>query len=202
MVVRSRSFRPLSSAGEHLAPAHELFTKDSLITAIRRRSAQFAVSGEIAVCTMKNLRAPRSFTKMGPAQRIRLLGSSSVLPRQADRYIKDATQANLTKQVKDSLPGMASASRFYTDFFDLGKPPPSPVREGAALQWSSVFNNTATFGNYVSLLEKCCFFPPFPHHVEDPLRQACGQGLGKMSRQELPLPGFHSHPPSPANNHP
>ena len=33
------AFAPLSSSGEHLVPAHELFTQDSLVLAIRRHSA-------------------------------------------------------------------------------------------------------------------------------------------------------------------
>ena len=94
------AFAPLSSPGEHLAPAHELFTKDSLVLAIRRRSAQFSVSGKIAVRAKRILHAPRSFTRMGPARRIRLLGSSDVLPSEVGRYAKDAAHANLLKQAK------------------------------------------------------------------------------------------------------
>ena len=52
------AFAPLSSAGEHLVPAHELFTKDSLVMAIRRHSAQFARSGTITARPLKSLRAP------------------------------------------------------------------------------------------------------------------------------------------------
>ena len=102
---------PISAAGEHLVPAHELFTKDSLVLAIRRRSAQFAVSGQIAVYMKKKLHEARPFTKMGPAQRIRLLGPSDVLPREVGRYVKDATQTNLLKQANESLPGTESAFR-------------------------------------------------------------------------------------------
>ena len=102
---------PLSSAGEHIAPAHELFTKDNLAHAIPRHSTQFAVSGHISVRAKSKHRAPRSFPKMGRAQRIRLIGSPAVPPREVDRYVKDANHANLLKQVKGPLPGMASASR-------------------------------------------------------------------------------------------
>ena len=103
----------------------------------------------------KKLHAPLSFAKMGPAQRIRLVGSPDVLPREVGRFIKDANHANFLKQVKGALPGMASAFRFYTAFCDMGKVAPFPVREEVALQRISVFNNTATFGNYVAILEKC-----------------------------------------------
>ena len=79
--------------------------------AIRRHSAQYSAPGQISVRTKKKLRVPRSFSKMGPAQRIRLLGSSDVIPSTVDRYVKDASHANLLKQAKGSLPGMADAFR-------------------------------------------------------------------------------------------
>ena len=97
------AFAPTSSAGEHLVPAHEMFTQDTLVKAIRRHSAQFARSGAITARPRTSLRAPPAFEKMGPAQRIRFLGSSAVRPLQVDRFIKDSTQANLLKQVKGSV---------------------------------------------------------------------------------------------------
>ena len=101
----------LSSDGEYLVPAHELFTNDDLARAIRRHSALYASSGSIDVRAKRKLRAPRTCCKMCHAQRIRLMGSSAGLPRTADRYIKDATHANVLKPVKGFLPGMASAFR-------------------------------------------------------------------------------------------
>ena len=129
---------------------------------------------------------------MGPVQRIRLLGSPAVLPREVGRYVRDATQANFLKQAKGSLPGMASAFRCYAAFCDLRKVAPFPVREEAVLQWISMFNNTATFGNYVSLLEKCCFFSAFPRYLEVPLRQTWRQWPEEMPEQKFPLPEFHT----------
>ena len=99
------------SAGEHLVPAHELFTKDNIAQAIRRRSAQFPISGQIAVRTKRKLHAHRYFAQMGAARRIRLHGPSGVLPLEVVRYVKGPAHANLLKQVKGPLPGMASAFR-------------------------------------------------------------------------------------------
>ena len=119
------AYAPISSAGEHLTQAHELFTQDSLVKAIRRHSAQFARSGTITTRPSKTIKAPRAFGKLGPAQKIRYLESSAVHPRQVSRFIKDQTQANLLKQVKGSLPGLASAFRYYTSFCELENVRPS-----------------------------------------------------------------------------
>ena len=142
----------LSSASEHI------------VRAIRRRSAQFAVSGQIDVRAKRNPRAPRAFSKMGHAHRIRLLGSSDVLPLSVDRYVKDAAHSNLLKQAKRPLHGMASAFHRYASLRELRKVTHFPIREEVAIQWSSMFGNAATSENYFSLLEKCCFPPKSPPH--------------------------------------
>ena len=119
------AYPPTSSAGEDLTPAHELFTQDSLVKAIRRHSAQFARSGAIATRPSSTLKDPRAFEKLGHSQKIRYLKSSAVRPLQVNRFIKDQTQANLLKQVKGSLPGLASAFRYYTSFCELENVRPS-----------------------------------------------------------------------------
>ena len=60
------AFDSLSSAGEYIVPAHELFTNDALARAIRRRSAQYAVSGQIDVRARRMLRAPVPSPRWGP----------------------------------------------------------------------------------------------------------------------------------------
>ena len=114
--------------------------------AIRRHSAQYAAAGPIAVRAKRRLYVARPISTMGPAHRIRLIGSSDVLPRAVDRYIKDAAHDNLLKQVKGSLPGMASYFRCYAAFCELRKVTPSPARGELAIRRSSMFNNAATFG--------------------------------------------------------
>ena len=170
---RTDSSASSTSDAEYVAPAHELFAKDSLLKAIRRHSAQFARTGKISARAHTQLRQPASFSKLGPAHKIRLLKSAGMLPSAVDKFINDNTKANLLKQVKVSLPGMASAFRCYTAFCELRKVPPFPDSEEVALQWSILFNNTAAFGNYISLLGRCCFFSEAPH-VENPLRRPRG----------------------------
>ena len=43
--------------------------------------------------------------------KIKHLASGIVMPRAVSRYVAESTQANLLKQVRGSLPGMASAFR-------------------------------------------------------------------------------------------
>ena len=144
----------ISSAGEYLAAAHEIFTSDDLALAIRMHSDQYASSGSISVRTKRKLRAPRPFSKLGHAHRIRLLRSSAIVPRVLDRYIKDATHANFLNQAKGPLPGVASSSRRCTSFCELREVPPFPIHEEVAILRGSVFDNTAAFGRYVDLVEK------------------------------------------------
>ena len=60
---------------------------------------------------------------------------------------------------------------------------PFPTHEEVVMQWSSMFNNTATFWNYVSLLEKCCF-PVFPHYLEDPLAPNTSRRASRNARKK------------------
>ena len=99
---------------------------------------------------------------MGPTKRIHLLRSAPIRPRILDRFIQDPTMGNLAIQMRGALPTMTSALRRYADLCELRKVPPCPVADEAALQWRSMFNNAATFGNYVSPHGGWCFFLRYP----------------------------------------
>ena len=129
--------------------------------ALKAHAKQFASTGKLRVRTTKH-HLPRAFGRLGPAQKIKVLQASAMAPRILDRFVVDDAKANLLKQVRGPLPGMASAYRRYTAFCELRQTPPFPVSKEVVPQRISVFNNSATFGNYVSLLEKCCFFLLFP----------------------------------------
>lgn len=70
---RTDSRAPRTSAAEYLFPAHELFAKDPLLKATRRRPAQFSRTGKTSVRTHNKLQIARIFSKLGPARKIRLL---------------------------------------------------------------------------------------------------------------------------------
>ena len=83
----ARSNGSVSSSAEYIAPSHDLFAMDSMAIALRKRSAQYAATGQLRLATRGELRAPRDFARMGPAQRIKMLQSASVAPRVLDRYV-------------------------------------------------------------------------------------------------------------------
>ena len=56
---------------------------------------------------------------------------------------------------------------------------PFPPKEEIALQRSSVFNDTATFGNYIQHLPKCCYFMRFPTDWLTTCVRHVARGLGK-----------------------
>lgn len=62
--------------------------------------------------------------------------------------------AQLPESSKGALPGLASASRCYVSFCQLRDITPLPPTEDKVVQRICVFDNNATFGNYVSYLEK------------------------------------------------
>ena len=104
---------------------------------------------------MRKLKAPRSFSKLGQAHRVRFLMPSAIVPRVLDRYIKDSTRANLLTQANGPLPGMASAIHRYAAFFaNFGMRRPTQWRGKWRFVGVSLFKNAATFGNYVALLGK------------------------------------------------
>ena len=133
-------------------------SQDTALKALKRHAKQFRTSRKITIHPPKKLRASAEFARMAPSMKINRLASGRVMPRAVSRYVADSTQANLLKQVRGSLPGMASDFRRYLSFCELDNAAPLPPMEETVLRWSSVFNDTATYGNYVGQLQKVCFF--------------------------------------------
>ena len=160
-VARSDDAFP-SSAHTYLLPPHPAVNKDSLTKAVKAHTSKLQRTGKLVMRTTRKLHLPKDFGKLGPAQRIKTLKAAALNPRVLDRFVFDATSANLLKQVKGSLPGMASAYRCYISFCELRNFTPFPAKEEVATQRSSVFGNTSTYGSYVCHLEKCCYFLRYP----------------------------------------
>ena len=98
--------------------------------AAKRHSEQFGRPGRLHIHTSKKLRAPADFALLGSAQKIKLLGDRSVLPRTLTRFIEDITHANLLKQVRGSLRGISSSFFCYLAFCERTKIPPFPPFRG------------------------------------------------------------------------
>lgn len=58
--------------------------------------------------SIRKVHVPADFSRMGPAQEIKLPASRIAFAREVSRYIADSTHANLLKKVCGSLPGIAS----------------------------------------------------------------------------------------------
>ena len=157
--------RPSFSIGDSadcLVRPHGFLTKDALVSAVRRHSRQFQRHGRLEFRTPDKLHAPAGFSRLGPSQKIKMLKSNRVMPRQLNGFIANGTQANFLTQVRGSLPGLASAFRCYSPFCELIAKPDAPPTEELIIRWSSMFNDTATFENYIFLLQKACFSLRWP----------------------------------------
>lgn len=137
-----------------LFPPHQEFAGRRLVSAMQRRKAQFAKSGKIRVRLPPKLRQKRPFLQLGPMGKINHLAKADVLPATINRLCVDATHADLLRQVRGSPRILCSDFRCYVAFCELRKITPPPPTEEAAVPWICVFNNTATYGNYVSYLQK------------------------------------------------
>ena len=173
-----------------MIPPRKFLTRDSLTKASKRHTHQFQQSGQLNVRIRDRVRLPSTFARLGPARKIQLLMKSDIDPLQINRLVADNVQANLLKQVRGSLPGVSSAYRCYTAFCELRKAHPFPPTEELILQWICVFNDTDTYGNYVSLLEKACFSIRFSTTWLTPAVRHAARGLKKCQDRSFRFPNF------------
>ena len=123
-ITRSSDSYPASA--DYVTPDHTAFTQDSLAKAVKSHSKQFASTGKIRVRTANRHHLPRSFGRLGAAQKIKTMQAAHMAPRAIDRFGADADKADLLKQVRGSLPGVASALRRYAALCELRQTPPPP----------------------------------------------------------------------------
>ena len=121
-----RDFRPLACSmdsypafADYVNPDHTAFAQNSMAKAAKAHAEQFAPTGKLRVLTTNKHHLPRAFGRLGPSHQIKVLQASTMAHRVLDRFVVDATKAHLLQQVRWSLPGMASAFRFYTAFCEL-----------------------------------------------------------------------------------
>ena len=174
----------------HLIQPPGVVSPDSFLNSTKRHAKQFERWGKLRVRTSKKLKTPPNFARMGPAQRIKLFSSGQLIPKVVNRFMQENLQANLLKQVRGSLPGIASAFRCYLAFCELERANPLPPMEETVLKWSSVFNDTATFGNYISYLQKACFFLRQPTTWLTPAVRHVAKGLAKAQNKSFKFANF------------
>ena len=92
-------------------PEHKAFSGSHLIRAIKRHSIQAAKDRKQTAHLSPRLKKLKSFAKMGPSQKIKKLSGAKLMPITLGRFVLRSTHANLPKQVRGSLPAIASAFR-------------------------------------------------------------------------------------------
>ena len=89
---------------------------------------------------------------------------------------------------------MASAFRFYLAFCQMRNFAPFPAAYETLALRSSVFNDTATFGNYISHMQKCCFLLHFPTDWITPMARHIAKGLEKRLNRRFRFSNFIRSP--------
>ena len=149
------------SSVDHLIRPRKFLTREPLALALKRHNHQFQQSGKLSCRIRDKTHLPSTFARLGPARKIHLVMKSDATPLQVSRFVAVNAQANLLKQVRGSLPGVTSAFRGCAAFFELIMVEPFPPQEETIIRWTNVFNDTSTFGDYISLMGKACFSPRF-----------------------------------------
>ena len=134
----ARSSLAEGSSADHLIPPRKFLTRDSLTQALKRRTRQFQQSGQLKVRVRNRVHLPSTFARMGHARKIQLLTKSDITPLQANRFVADNLQTNLSKQVSGSLPVVSPPYRCYTAFCEWREVQPFPPTEELILQWICV----------------------------------------------------------------
>ena len=192
-ITRS-TFAPASSSSSHMILPEQEVNAGTLKQAVKRHTAQYVSTGKLHIHLSKKLKQGKSFAKLGPARKIAQLKAAKVRPAVLSRFCEDAANTNLLKQVRGSLPGMNSAFSCYIAFCEMREFPPFPPTEDKVVLWSAVFNDNATFGNYVAHLQKCCFFLKLPTDWLTPKVSHISKGLKKSQDRSFRFHNFIRSP--------
>ena len=171
------------SSNEHLPIPESGRTAEVFKAAVKRCQWSLGRTLPSRPIIRRRMGAPGSFGRLGPAQKIGVLKQLKTRPAQVRRFIKDNTHRNLMKQVRGSLPSVASALNCYLQFCQLVDEDPFPVTEGRVLEWRSVFNDTGTYRNYTQHMQKVCYFLGMSTAWYTPAVKHVDKGLKK--RQDL-----------------
>ena len=105
----------------------------------------------------KKLNQGKTFQALGPAAKIRALKESNISKHRLSNFLEAGATLSLLKASRKAFKGLASAIRCYFSFCELKGIKPFPIKERYILQWSALFNETATFQQYVNSLRKVCY---------------------------------------------
>ena len=97
---------------------------------------------------------------------------------------------SLLKASRKAFKGLASAIRCYFSFCELKGTRPFPIKERIILQWSALFNETATFQQYVNSLRKVCYILRHPLDWATRAVVHAAYGLRLASSNRIKFPNF------------
>ena len=180
-----------ASPADHLFLATQDVDVREFRRAIKRHKNELSRDPrDTPLASSSHIRLPKQYERLGPMARIKTLRESGQAVARVGRFIQDRTQANLLKQVRGSLPAISSALNCFSAFCDLRDTRPFPVSERIVIEWSAVFSDSATFANYISHLQKACFFIGSPTVWLTPAVRLVAKGLKKCHDSSFKFPNF------------
>ena len=180
--------------GDFLPSSALFFASDTFVKAVhaaskRAKTDNLALAHDIDPFDLKP-----TFNKMGPVAKITSLRKRNFPSRKLSHLITEWTQPNLLKQIKGSFPSIASAIRCYTSFCELVSAHPFPPTEERVIRWSCVFNDTATYRNYIGHLRSACFFYRLDTSWMPPAVCHIARGLSKCQNKSFRFPNLSAAP--------
>ena len=187
----SRLNATTESSADPLFLASQDVNFSSFRRAIKRHTAELTRDPrDSASASSSELRLPPHFERMGPLSRIQAIQESRQAVTRVDRFVQDRTRANLLNQVRGSMPAISSALNCYNSFCDMRETRPFPVTGKLVMGRSSVFSDTTSYANYISHLQKVCFFIGSPVTWLTPAVRHVAKGLGKCHDVSFEFPNF------------
>ena len=186
----ARLLAALPSSADPLLLDPTDITASSFQMAIKRHRRELQRSSAVSSADQPGLRLPSNYAGMGPSARIKAIKPSYQASTRVERFLQERTQANLLKQVRGSLPAISSALKRYIAFWGIRETRPFPPTEQLVPAWSSVLADTAAFANYISHLQKVCFFVGCPASWLTPAVRHVAKGLKKCQGKSFRFLNF------------
>ena len=139
-------FTDVSSAAE-LAPNGTSGNAEKLISHLKATTWNDSAVRKDVAHSLRKLRIPETFSTLGPASKLNKMRIASANQPEIDCSPRSASQQHAIIGVKACFGSFAPALWCYFSFCELRKVAPFPVNNRAVIEWSSIFNDGATFGN-------------------------------------------------------
>ena len=169
------------------------FASDTFATAVKAAAKRAKVASTSLAHDDRPLNLNPTFGKLGPSPKLTLLKKRTPPRRALSHLITARAQLNLIKQIKGSLPSVASAIRCYTSFFELisARPFPQPRKRSFG---GAVFSTTPLHTETTSGASELRVLLPLGDGLASPRCSPHCTRAGQVPKQEFPIPEFYPHP--------